>query len=108
MKRSTEMVFKPDEASKAFIVPMDYVDLKGFLILIVLTMLWGCHYPAVKISNIGFSPIFNAFLRSAIASVLGIIYCIMIKKPLFHRDRRLFHGFIMQCSLWRSDCRNGL
>ena len=95
VKRSTEMVFERNKTPKAFIVPMDHVDLKGFLILIVLTMLWGCHYPAVKISNIGFSPIFNAFLRSAIASVLGILYCIAIKKPLFHRDRRLFHGFIV-------------
>ncbi|HUT72028.1 MAG TPA: DMT family transporter [Desulfatiglandales bacterium] len=95
MKRSTEMVFERGESSKAFIVPMDHVDLKGFLILVLLTMLWGCHYPAVKISNIGFSPIFNAFLRSAVASVLGILYCMLIKQPLFHRDRRLFHGFMV-------------
>jgi drug/metabolite transporter (DMT)-like permease len=59
---------------------MDHVDLKGFLILIVLTMLWGHNYPAVKISNISFSPIFNAFLRSVIASVLGIVYYTVIKE----------------------------
>ena len=73
----------------------DHLDLKGFLILVLLTMLWGCNYPAVKISNLGFSPIFNAFLRSSIASVLGILYCLSIKEPLFHRDRRLFHGFVV-------------
>jgi drug/metabolite transporter (DMT)-like permease len=61
----------------------------------LLTLLWGCNYPAVKISNLGFSPIFNAFLRSSIASVLGILYCLAIKEPLFHRDRRLFHGFVV-------------
>jgi len=73
----------------------DHLDLKGFLILVLLTLLWGCHYPAVKISNLGFSPIFNALLRSSIASVLGILYCLSIKEPLFHRDRRLFHGFVV-------------
>jgi len=73
----------------------DHLDLKGFLILVLLTMLWGCNYPAVKISNLGFSPIFNAFLRSSIASALGILYCLSIKEPLFHRDRRLFHGFVV-------------
>jgi drug/metabolite transporter (DMT)-like permease len=73
----------------------DHLDLKGFLILLFLTLLWGCNYPAVKISNLGFSPIFNALLRSSIASVLGILYCLSIKEPLFHRDRRLFHGFVV-------------
>jgi drug/metabolite transporter (DMT)-like permease len=73
----------------------DHLDLKGFLILVLLTLLWGCNYPAVKISNLGFSPIFNALLRSSIASVLGILYCLSIKEPLFHMDRRLFHGFVV-------------
>lgn len=95
MKGSMEMAFDRGETSKAFIVPKDHVDLKGFLILILLTMLWGCNYPAIKISIIGFSPIFNAFLRSVIASVLGILYCMLIKQPLFHRDIRLFHGFVV-------------
>jgi len=74
---------------------IDHLDLKGFFILVLLTMLWGCNYPAVKISNLGFSPIFNAFLCSSIASVLGILYCLSIKEPLFHKDRRLFHGFVV-------------
>ena len=76
-------------------VPKDHLDLKGFLILVLLTLLWGCNYPAVKISNLGFSPIFNALLRSSIASVLGILYCLSIKEPLFHRDKRLFHGLVV-------------
>ncbi len=70
----------------------DHLDLKGFLILLGLTMLWGLNYTAVKVSNTGFAPIFNAFLRSSIASALGIAYCLSIKQPLFHRDIRFFHG----------------
>jgi drug/metabolite transporter (DMT)-like permease len=73
----------------------DHLDGKGFFILVVLTMLWGLNYPAIKIANLGFSPVFNSFLRSAIASVFGIVYCISIKEPLFHKDIRLFHGFIV-------------
>ena len=73
----------------------DHLDLKGFLILLCLTMLWGVNYTAVKIANVGFAPIFNSFLRSSIASACGIVYCLSIKEPLFHRDVRLFHGFIV-------------
>jgi drug/metabolite transporter (DMT)-like permease len=73
----------------------DRVDLKGFLVMVLLTFLWGLNYPAVKIANVGFSPVFNSFLRSLIASVCGILYCLAIREPLFHRDRRLFHGFMV-------------
>jgi drug/metabolite transporter (DMT)-like permease len=70
----------------------EHVDPRGFLILVAATLLWGLNYPAIKIANVGFSPVFNSFLRSAIASACGIAYCIAIKQPLFHRDIRLFHG----------------
>ncbi|MDR2018177.1 MAG: DMT family transporter [Syntrophobacterales bacterium] len=73
----------------------EHLDIKGFLILVVLTMLWGVNYPAVKIANEGFSPIFNSFLRSSIASILGIVYCLRIKEPFFHKDIRMFHGFMV-------------
>ncbi|MBN1105975.1 MAG: DMT family transporter [Deltaproteobacteria bacterium] len=73
----------------------DRIDLKGFLIMVLLTALWGLNYPAVKIANVGFSPVFNSFLRSLIASVCGILYCLAIGQPLFHRDKRLFHGFMV-------------
>jgi len=70
------------------------IDLTGFLILVGLTLLWGVNYPVIKVTNHGLSPVFNSFLRSVIASFLGVIYCLSIRQPLFHRDRRLFHGFV--------------
>jgi drug/metabolite transporter (DMT)-like permease len=73
----------------------DHLDMKGFLILLCLTMAWGVNYTVIKVSNVGFGPIFNAFLRSSIASGCGILYCLWIKQPLFHRDIRLFHGFMV-------------
>lgn len=73
----------------------DRVDSVGFAIMFVLTLLWGFNYATIKYSTIGLSPIFTSFLRSVIASALGVIYCLAIKEPLFHRDIRLFHGLVV-------------
>lgn len=83
------------EAVRALRGRKDHIDLVGVLILVTLTMLWGLNYPAVKVTNQGLSPVFNSLLRSVIASILGIFYCLSIKQPLFHRDIRLFHGFMV-------------
>ena len=72
----------------------DHIDSKGFTAIIILTILWGINYAAIKFSNTGLSPIFTTFLRSLIASFLGIIYCIVVREPLFHKGILLFHGFI--------------
>jgi drug/metabolite transporter (DMT)-like permease len=73
----------------------DQIDSKGFVAIVILTILWGINYSAIKFSNTGLSPIFTSFLRSLIASFLGIIYCIVVKEPLFHRGILLFHGSIV-------------
>ncbi|MCX5798071.1 MAG: hypothetical protein NTU90_00640, partial [Proteobacteria bacterium] len=73
----------------------DHIDLKGAATILILTLLWGLNYPAIKFSNAGLSPIFTALLRSSVASILGIVYCIIIKQPLFHKGITLFHGFIV-------------
>jgi drug/metabolite transporter (DMT)-like permease len=70
----------------------DRIDLQGFLIILLLTILWGLNYPAVKVSNTGLSPVFTTFLRSVIATFFGVIYCLVVKQPLFHRGILLFHG----------------
>ena len=72
----------------------DHIDIKGFFIIVVLTLLWGLNYSVIKISNEGLSPIFTSFLRSAIASFCGIIYCIIIRQNLFQKGILLFHGII--------------
>jgi drug/metabolite transporter (DMT)-like permease len=73
----------------------DYLDLKAIPILLSLTLLWGFNYTAVKYSNQGISPIFASALRSVIASICGVIYCVRKEEKLFHTDIRLFHGFIV-------------
>jgi drug/metabolite transporter (DMT)-like permease len=73
----------------------DHIDTKGFFIILVLTILWGLNYTAIKFSNTGLSPIFTSFLRSIIASFCGIIYCIIIRQKLFHKGILLFHGIMV-------------
>jgi drug/metabolite transporter (DMT)-like permease len=73
----------------------DFLDFKAILILIILTLLWGFNTPAIKYSNQGLSPVFTSALRSVIASICGIIYCMRKKERLFHTDIMLFHGFMV-------------
>jgi len=73
----------------------DHINITAFLILLCLTLSWGLNYPVIKLTNQGLSPVFNSLVRSVIASAFGIGYCLFLKQPLFHRDVRLFHGFIV-------------
>lgn len=73
----------------------DRIDLPGFAAILALTLLWGVNYFAIKVSNTGLSPAFTAFLRSAIASACGIVYCLVVRQPVFHRDIRLLHGLVV-------------
>jgi drug/metabolite transporter (DMT)-like permease len=73
----------------------DYLDLKAVVILIVLTLFWGFNHPAIKISNQGISPIFASTLRSVIASICGLIYCLRKEEKVFHEGVMLFHGVMV-------------
>jgi drug/metabolite transporter (DMT)-like permease len=70
----------------------DYLDFKAIVILIALTLFWGFNHPAIKISNQGVSPIFASTLRSIIASVCGLIWCLRKEEKVFHKNVMLFHG----------------
>ncbi|MDD3845437.1 MAG: DMT family transporter [Syntrophorhabdaceae bacterium] len=73
----------------------DHIDTRGFITVLILALLWGINYSAIKISNTGFSPVFTSFLRSVIASALGIAYCLAIKQHLYHRGTLLVHGIVV-------------
>lgn len=73
----------------------DYLDLKAVVILIIVTLLWGFNHPAIKISNQGVSPIFASTLRSIVASICGLIYCLRKGEKVFHNDVMLFHGIMV-------------
>ncbi len=73
----------------------DHVDLPGFAAIVILTLLWGLNYSAIRFSNAGLSPIFTACLRTSIASVCGILYCVAIRQPLFQKGVILLHGMVV-------------
>jgi drug/metabolite transporter (DMT)-like permease len=73
----------------------EYLDLKAILAILILTLLWGFNYTAIKYSNEGISPVFASALRSLIASVCGAIYCFRKRERLFHTDIRLLHGLVV-------------
>lgn len=67
----------------------------AIVVISVLALLWGLNYPVIKVSNQGVSPVFASALRSAVASICGIIYCLATGQRLFHRGIMLFHGFVV-------------
>jgi drug/metabolite transporter (DMT)-like permease len=73
----------------------DYLDLTAIISIITLTLLWGFNYTVVKYSYQGISPVFACTVRSVIASICGVIYCLAKKERLFHTDIMLFHGFMV-------------
>jgi drug/metabolite transporter (DMT)-like permease len=73
----------------------EYLDLKAVVAIVILTLLWGFNYTAVKFANEGIAPVFACAVRSVIASICGVIYCLRKGERLFHTDIRLFHGFMV-------------
>src|SRR5512137_1572288 len=73
----------------------DYLDLKAFVILVVITLVWGFNHPSIKYTNQGIAPVFASTLRSIIASMCGVIYCLWKRERLFHTDINLVHGIVV-------------
>ena len=73
----------------------EYLDPKAIITITILTALWAFNYTAIKVTNEGIAPVFASTLRSLIASICGVIYCLRKGEKLFHRDIMLFHGFMV-------------
>jgi drug/metabolite transporter (DMT)-like permease len=73
----------------------DYLDAKAVVTLVIVTLLWGFNYPVIKYSNQGVSPIFASTLRSIVASICGLLYCMRKEERLFHTGTMLFHGVMV-------------
>jgi drug/metabolite transporter (DMT)-like permease len=87
MERSEKEI--PTQDSK------DYLDFRAVAAIVILTLLWGLNYTAIKVSNQGISPIFASTVRSLVASICGVVYCLRNEEKLFHKDIMLFHGFMV-------------
>ena len=73
----------------------DYLDSRAVATVTIVTLLWGFNFFAIKYSNRGVSPIFASTLRSAFASICGMLYCFRQDEKLFHTDVMLFHGIMV-------------
>jgi drug/metabolite transporter (DMT)-like permease len=88
-------LFQGLEGQKVNAESKEYLDLKAILVMVMLTFIWGLNYPLVKYTNHGIAPVFCSTLRSIIASICGVIYCLWKGERLFHTDIMLFHGFMV-------------
>lgn len=73
----------------------DYLDAKALILLFVLTLVWGFNHPSIKYANQGIAPVFASTLRSMIASLCGVGYCLWKKEKIFHTDINLLHGVVV-------------
>ena len=73
----------------------EHLDLTAIITIIIVTLLWGFNHTTIKYINQGISPVFACALRSIIASICGIIYCLRKGEKLFHTDIMLLHGLVV-------------
>lgn len=62
--------------------------------MVLLCAIWGLQQVAIKVAGQGMSPIFQAGLRSVLASVLVYLWSIARGIPLFGRDGSLWPGVL--------------
>ena len=64
----------------------DRIDAFGALVLVTFSFLMGINQVMVKLVNAGFSPVFQAGLRSACALLPVLLYAVLTRKRLSVTD----------------------
>ena len=59
------------------------IDFFGASLLIIFSILLGLNQSLVKIVNLGMHPIFQVGIRSLVAAIPVIIFCLLFKKEDF-------------------------
>ena len=59
------------------------IDGFAAAIMIGVTFSWGFNQVAVKVSNVGYNPVFSVLVRSAIACLLVYLWCRYRRKTRF-------------------------
>lgn len=72
----------------------DAIDTVAVALMILLTLSWGFNNILVKITNVGFNPVFATCIRSAIAAVFVFAWCRWRGIALFERDGTLLPGIV--------------
>ena len=70
------------------------LDATAMVVMTILCACWGFQQVAVKVANGGVSPVFQAGLRSAVATVLMTGWAVWRGLPLFRRDGTMLPGLI--------------
>lgn len=58
-------------------------------------LLWGINVVMMKVSTEGFPPALTAGLRNLVAALVFVAVLLVMRQPIFHRDRRLLHGVVI-------------
>ena len=72
----------------------DRIDAFGALVLVTFSFLMGINQVMIKLVNAGFSPVFQAGLRSACALLPVVLYAVLTRKRLSVTDGSLVPGII--------------
>ncbi|NIQ39891.1 MAG: EamA family transporter [Proteobacteria bacterium] len=65
------------------------------LVLLILAVVWGGNYAAIKIGAKGIAPLFMAFIRSAVASLCLFLWMRIKRIPLFPERKIFWHGLVV-------------
>jgi drug/metabolite transporter (DMT)-like permease len=84
-----------DQFAPAMTKRHSHLDLGAMLIMIACCACWGLNLVAVKIANAGISPILQAGLRGAGASLLLLLWSAARGIPLLERDGSLWWGAVL-------------
>jgi drug/metabolite transporter (DMT)-like permease len=68
------------------------IDFKAMAILVVLSASWGLQQVAIRVANQGVSPILQAGMRSAGATILLWTWMAAHRQPIFEKDGTLWWG----------------
>ncbi len=68
------------------------LDSKAILVLVVLCASWGLQQVAIKIANVGISPVLQAGIRSAGAAMLVWIWMVVRRKAFLNKDGTFWWG----------------
>lgn len=70
------------------------IDGFAAVMMLMLTFSWGLNQVAIKLSNVGYNPMFVVLLRSAIGGTLVFLWCRWRGIALFERDGTLVPGIL--------------
>jgi drug/metabolite transporter (DMT)-like permease len=73
----------------------EHLDSKAMIVMIILTLIWGLNTSIIKYTTRGISTVFSSALRSIIASICGVLYCLCTRQKLFHTNIMILHGLMI-------------